>query len=266
VGGRWISRIYAVLLAAGSHGVISTNAELTNLFRRRLPWWAGKLREIPIGANIPGPGLERASARRQLRSRLGLASDAPVLGTFGFPASGKGFETLFEALQRANQSALVHLACIGQTREEDRGYRTGLDALAERLGMARRIHWLGEVPGPEAADLLSGSDAYVVPYDEGSSLRRGTLMAGFRVGVPVVTTYPRYPDAALRPGETIIAVPPRSPAALAEALLALLGDPPLQERVRQGARAVGSRFDWRAIAAEHVEFIQDLRQGRRLIA
>jgi len=261
VGGRWISRIYAVLLAAGSHGVISTHAELTDLLRRRLPWCQWKLREIPIGANIPAPRRDRAAARRDLRQRLGLGLVAPVLGTFGFPAPGKGLDTLIPALQYLNDSSEVHLVCVGETRAEDRSYRAGLMALGQRLGLEKRLHWMGELSEQDVADTLLGTDAYVVPYDEGASLRRGTLMAGFRIGVPIITTTPRYPDPSLRPGETLLAVPPRSPAALATCIRDLLDDSGLQERLRQGVAGVGARFDWPAIAAECVAFVEQLRRG-----
>jgi glycosyltransferase involved in cell wall biosynthesis len=256
IGGRWVSRPYAALLAATSRLLISTNGELTDLFRRRLPWWRAKLHEIPIGANIPAPRLGPAAARQRLRRSLGLETEAPVVATFGFPAPGKGLETLFRALRRLGDNRPVHLTCIGETREQDRAHRAQLETLADQLGLGGRVHWTGAVPDQDAADLLSGADAYVVPYDEGASLRRGTLLAGFRVGVPVVTTTPRYPDPALRSGETILAVPPRSPEALAQGIQGLLGDPGLQERIRQGMRAVQSRFEWPAIAAAHVALLE----------
>ncbi len=261
VGGRWISKVSAVLLAAGSHGVISTNAELTDLFRRRLPWWQEKLREIHIGANIPAPRMNRAVARRELRRRLGLGPEVVLLGTFGFPAPGKGLDTLIQALQSLNDSSEVHLVCVGETRVEDRSYRAGLVALSQRLGLEKRLHWMGGLSEQDVADTLLGTDAYVVPYDEGASLRRGTLAAGFRVGVPIVTTTPRYPDPSLLPGETILAVHPGSPAALANGIRDLLDDSELQERLRQGAIGVGARFDWSAIAAEYVAFVEQLKQG-----
>jgi glycosyltransferase involved in cell wall biosynthesis len=259
VGGRGISKANAVLMAAGSHGVISIHPELTCLFRRRLPWWSGKLREIPIGANLPAPTMRREEARKGLRENLGLRVDTPVLGTFGFPAPGKGFETLIQALSLLNGSARVHLACVGETRAEDRAYKAELEGMASRMGVQPFIHWLGELPEQEAANVLSGTDAYVVPYDEGASLRRGTLMAGFRAGVPVITTTPRYADPSLRHQETILAVPPGSPQALADCIGNLLVDAILWEHLRQKAAKEAVRFEWRTIAAQHVEFLHQLK-------
>jgi glycosyltransferase involved in cell wall biosynthesis len=266
VGGRWISKAYAALLAAASRGLISTNPELSDLVRRRLPRWAWKLCEIPIGANIPAPRLEPSRARALLRRRLGLEPGAAVLGTFGFPAPGKGLETLLRSLSRLGGPSAAHLVCIGETRQGDRAYQMGLMHLGEELGLMDRVHWIGGLPEQQVADLLAGVDAYVVPYDEGSSLRRGTLLAGIRVGVPIVTTAPRHPDPTLRPGETILAVPPRSPEALADALRALLADEGLQAHLRHGLLDVQPRFEWLAIAKAHVQFLeaQVLSGGRPL--
>ena len=259
VGGRWLSKANAVFMAAGSHGVISIHPELTCLLRRRLPWWSGKLREIPIGANIPAPTMRREEAYKGLRESLGLSADTPVLGTFGFPAPGKGFETLIQALGLLNGSARVHLVCVGETRTEDRMYKAALEGMASRTGVQPFIHWLGDLPEQEAANVLSGTDAYVVPYDEGASLRRGTLMAGFRAGVPVITTTPRYEDPSLRHRQTILAVPPESPQALADCIGSLLVDATLQEHLRQEAAKEAVRFEWRTIAAQHVEFLHHLK-------
>ena len=62
----------------------------------------------------------------------------------------------------------------------------------------------------------------------------------------------------------MVVVPPRSPKALAQALRDLLADDRLQQRLREGAAAVASRFHWEAIARRHIELVQGLqsREGR----
>jgi len=257
VGGRRISKPNAVLVAAGSQGLVSTHAELTALFHKRLPRWSRKLHEIPIGANLPAPAVDRESARRDLRHRLSLRGPVTSVATFGFPAPGKGLETLLEAVSLLGEA--THLVCVGQTRGEDRAYRARLESLVAGLGVTRRVHWLGGLPAQEVADLLSGADMYAVPYDEGASLRRGTLLAGFRLGLPLITTTPRTREPALLPGETILSVPPRSPEALAAAIRSLEADPELCDRLRRGGQAVAARFDWPVIAARHIELLEGLR-------
>lgn len=266
VGGRWIAKPNALMMAVGSHGLISVHAELSELFQWHLPWWSGKLREIPIGANVPAPSFSREAARHVLCHRLGLDDRATLVGTFGFAAAGKGWDTLFQAMQDLQASRSVQLVCIGAIREEDRPYRSGLDGLAHRLGIADQVHWLTDLSAQDVTNCLAGLDAYVVPYDDGASLRRGTLMAGFQAGVPIVTTTPRYGDPCLSHGKTVLLVPPQSPKALSQALRDLLDDDRLQRRLCQGAAAVAERFQWKGIAQRHIELAQSLRtkKGRDL--
>ena len=89
-------------------------------------------------------------------------------------------------------------------------------------------------------------------------------MAGFRIGVPIVTTAPRYPEPSLRPGETMLAVPSQAPQALAECIRDLLADPELQERLRRWMARVVGRFGWDTIAEEHVQFAVQLRKQLKL--
>ena len=266
VGGRWIAKLNALMMAAASHGLVSVHAELSELFQRHLPWWSGKLREIPIGANIPVPSLGREAACRTLRSRLALEERVALVGTFGFAGPGKGWDTLFQAMPDLQATTPVHLVCIGAVREEDRPYRAELNRLAHRLGIADRVHWLVDLPAQEVTDCLAGLDVYVVPYDDGASLRRGTLMAGFQAGVPTVTTTPRYAHPALRHGETIVAVAPQSPKALAQSVRDLLADEDLQRRLRQGMAAVAGQFQWSAIAEQHVQMRQMVKSQERQAA
>jgi glycosyltransferase involved in cell wall biosynthesis len=131
--------------------------------------------------------------------------------------------------------------------------------MTHNLGLDGRVHWLGRLPEQEVSDLLLGIDAYVVPYDDGPSLRRTTLMAGFRVGVPIVTTTPRYPDPSLCPGKTVLTVPPRSAEALADCISSLLEDRDLQERLREEMAGAIAGFEWKGIAAEYVQFADQLK-------
>ena len=65
---------------------------------------------------------------------------------------------------------------------------------------------------------LAAADLMVMPYRDGVSLRRGTLMAVLAHGRPLLTTAPAAPTPELRQGENMWLVPPDDPAALAAEL------------------------------------------------
>lgn len=72
---------------------------------------------------------------------------------------------------------------------------------------------------------LMAADVVVMPYRDGVSFRRTTLIAALRHGCPVVSTRPT--DAAMgveiRPGENMVLVSPRDALALAPTIAPLSG-------------------------------------------
>lgn len=257
VGGRRRAHLSAVLLAAGSHGVISTYEELTRLFRHRLPWWAGKLREIPIGSNLEPSDMPRSAAARCLRARLRLDAGVPLVGCFGFPGGRKGMDVLFRSAA-CHARTPFHLVLATHTRQADRPVRLTLERLASDLGITHRVHWLDALPSQEAARALAGCDLYAVPYDDGVSLRRGTLMAGWRQGLAIVTTHPHFPSPLFSDGDTMLLVPPRDPATLGAAIERVLQDQDLRCRLEAASQQIAGHFSWDTIATAHLDFARAL--------
>jgi glycosyltransferase involved in cell wall biosynthesis len=249
-GGSTWSRVWAVLLLASAHHSISANEEVTSMVCRRFPTLSARLSEIPIGANIPVTSPD-GTAREAGRLRLGVPVGIPLLVHFGLVTPGKGLETLFAALPDLLR---VHpgtrLVIVGDTRPESQGYRETLDALAVRLGVARAIIWAGRRSAEGVSEILQAADLFVVPYDDGVSIRRGSLMAGLAHGLPVVSTRHALPSTYLAEGENIALVPPRDPQALSVRLSCLLAAPDEAARLARGARMLAGRFAWPVIAGE----------------
>jgi glycosyltransferase involved in cell wall biosynthesis len=242
------ARAAALWLLTSARHVIAANEEVTGMVRRRAPWLAKRLTEIPIGSNIAA---ELAGDRAATRAALGVPEDAPLLAHFGLVYPGKGLETLIASLatlRRAHPD--LRLVIIGDTREAERGYRAGLETLAARLEVAEAVVWAGRRPDAAVSRILAAADVFVVPFDGGASIRRGSLMAGLAHGLPVVSTVAAVPTAYLRDGENIALVPPRNPAALAARVAALLGSTAQRARLADGARKLAARVAWPAIAAE----------------
>ncbi|MDX1665425.1 MAG: glycosyltransferase family 4 protein [Candidatus Promineifilaceae bacterium] len=238
----------------------------------RLP--AGPLlAEIPIGSNIAPRPADPARALL-VRRRLRIAPAAPLLAYFGFLNESKGADTLVRALallleedahaaRRAGEAHLVFVGASvgGSDSANNSAFLHELRALVEASGLQERVHWTGFLPEREVSDHLHAADLVVLPYRDGASLRRGTLMAALAHGRPTVSTRP--PDAApaspLVHGENIWLVPPQSTPELADALRHLLAHPALRARLAAGAAALAPRFSWQRIAAETAAFYQRVR-------
>jgi glycosyltransferase involved in cell wall biosynthesis len=242
------SRAVAFWLLTSARHVVAANEEVSGMVRRRLPWVARRLTEIPIGSNIAIAPPDDPVATR---ASLGVSPRAPLLAHFGLVYPGKGMETLLEALAILKSThPEARLVVVGDTRESERAYRSDLEALAVRLGIARAVTWTGRREEKEVSRILAVADVFVAPFDGGASIRRGSLMAGFAHGLPVVSTSSRVASSYLRDGDNVALVAPRDPAGLAARVAALLGSSAQRARLAEGARKLAARVAWPTIAEE----------------
>lgn len=250
-------------LARRADGCIATNAaDLAQLAR----WTDVPLRRIPIGSNIDAREPNHVEIE-EVRVGLGLPGDALLLGYFGFLNETKGADTLIDALARLDRR--THLVFIGgQTGASDpqnnEVFLRGLRDQIDQLGLGERVHWTGFLSPARVSAHLAAADLMVMPYRDGVSLRRGTLMAALAHGRPLITTAPAELGAApeLCHGDNVWLVPPDDPAALAAAVAALSADPAARARLGYGAREVAGLFDWGAIAGQTADFYAELIAAR----
>jgi UDP-glucose:(heptosyl)LPS alpha-1,3-glucosyltransferase len=166
-----------------------------------------------------------------LRSRLGLDPEARLLLFIGHSFERKGLGDALTALAELDRD--VHLAVVG----DGRGAR--FEAAAARLGLERRVHFLGSTSEPETA--YPDADVFVFPTLEDPWGM--PIVEAMAAGVPIVTTtVAGAAETARRCGAALV-VPPSSPRALREALASLLADPArrrqMGERGRVGAVPFG---------------------------
>lgn len=246
-------------LARSAHGVIATNRPD---YEQVLAWGLSpeRVRQIPIGSNVR-PQRVMAEAVAVVRRQMGLRPVDRLLGYFGFVHESKGADLLVEALAALPGS--VHLVFIGgRTGDSDRANNAAfvarLDEMVERLGLSARVHWTGFLDDAGVSAHLQACDLMVLPYRDGVSLRRGTLMAALAHGRPILSTLPPGPVAELRHGENIWLVPAEDVEALAQAVRALLADAALRERLGAAAGETAGLFSWERIAVETERFFSEL--------
>jgi phosphatidylinositol alpha-mannosyltransferase len=85
-------------------------------------------------------------------------------------------------------------------------------------------------------------------------------------GKPIVaTTIPGYSEVVTHGREGLL-VPPRDPESLAGALIHLLADPALRERLASEGRRTVERYDWPRVAAEVLTYYRETIHRRKLLA
>jgi glycosyltransferase involved in cell wall biosynthesis len=238
------------LLARGSHAVVAADGR--DLQALGLAEAKGHL--IPIGSNVPcapPPGYERPSFRRA----QGL--DGLTLVYFGLLNASKGLESLFDAFdlvlrERPDARLLLLGGRIGASDPTDARTASAFGSRLLRLGP--RVVQPGFLQPADLSAWLLAGDVALLPYADGASARRGSLLACAAHGLPIVSTAP----AAAEVADAVHAVPAGDPAALAHAALQVAGDAVIAGRLRAGSAALAQRSTWSGIAARHVALYESL--------
>lgn len=191
----------------------------------------GRLHVIPSGVSDPLFDQARVLPPKGLPPR-------PRVVFLGRLHVQKGLDVLLRALALVPEARLV-LAGDGPEREP-------LRRLAQRLGVADRVTFLGFVPRAAVPGLLASADVQVLPsiYEE-----LGTaVLEGMRIGVPLVASETGGLPSLVTHGVTGLLVPPGDAAALAGALRRLLADRELAARLADQARRESRDYSWTALA------------------
>jgi glycosyltransferase involved in cell wall biosynthesis len=154
--------------------------------------------------------------------------EGPLIGVVARLQPEKGVANFLQAATRVSRifpEAGFLVVGDGPLREE-------LLSLAERLGISKRVRFLGYRTDSRA--LMGLMDVLVVPsLTEGSPL---IVLEAMAAGIPVVASAVGGIPDQLRHGEEGILVPPDDPDALGEALGALLRDPAYARRLGETGR------------------------------
>ncbi len=174
------------------------------------------------------PALPRGVPGR-VRAELGIGPDQPVLTTVGILRAEKAHSVLVEAAAEIVKTVPdLRVLLIGDGVE-----RGNLEALIARLGLGDVVTLLGI--RRDIADILESTDVAVCCSDfEGGPL---SVMEYMSAELPIIATEVGGLPELVGP-ENGILIPPRDPGALADAAVALIGDP---ERRRRLGRAGAER-------------------------
>ena len=245
-------------LARSSDGIITTDHE-DHIRLARFP----NRRLIPIGSSIPNANCDDSRAATG-RWRAYPADDAFVLGHFGFLNAAKGIDYLIEAL--ASLRAAGHnlrLLFIGAKRnavdtKDDAAYAIRLEDRIRQLSLEDAIDWTGYLPDLEASACFHAVDLMALPFVDGASYRRSSLIAAIHCGCAILTTEPAAPVKAFEHGKNLWLVPPASSAAIEGAIQQLMNDREQVKQLQTGAARLRRHFAWEEIARETIAMYQSI--------
>ena len=189
---------------------------------------------------IVPPGVDLAEWGDPDGDRLdGLSLPAEYLVFAGRVAANKGLPHLLEALARIPEEGRRPLVFLGS----DWGERAALEARANRLGIADRLHWVGYLPDRRAyRAVIRGARALVLPSEwEAYGF---VLLEAMAARTPIVATAVGAVPEVLEHGRAGILVPYGDVGALSGALRSVIEDPAgAKGRVERAGEKVRA-LDW----------------------
>lgn len=191
------------------------------------------IRRIPMGATLPAKFVsERGELGRSTSGR-----DGPIIAFVGRLIEEKGAADLLTAIAMLNERQDLSAILVGDGPE-----RATLGKLADRLGIARQVRFVGWLEQRDVMEHLAAADILVAPSrtaDDGWVEAQSIVCAeALLVGTNVIATRTGgIPDTVIHE-RTGLLVDERAPDQIAAAVRRLLSNPHLAERLR----AEGRRF------------------------
>lgn len=230
--------LYAFLIFAKR--IIATTPFEAKFLSAMYPLVQEKLIVVPIGSNIPlGPMCTR---------------DSDVIMYFGLIAPKKGLEDFLDLAalaQKANKSWRFWI--VGAVSSKWRKYAQELRKNAACLP----VEWHLNLSAEAVANYLASAKAVYLPFPDGASLRRGSLIAALVNGVPIITTHGKATPPDLEEGKEVLFA--SSPQSALKKIERLVSDTELSSKLSYKATRYGEKFCWTRIAEQHINLYEHIR-------
>jgi len=242
-------RVAFVLRSASA--LVSINDSVERVYRRHCAE-ANHIVSIPNGVDLAafGSPVPRPST---IPERLQPEEFCVFLGRL---VHRKGGDQLLLALCQIADSILVQLVIAGTGEEE-----LALKTQAIQLGLADRVHFMGDVQGVEKTYLLQNCLSTVIPsrISEASSL---VVLESYAAGVPVIGTAIPGLETTIIHNETGLLVSAEAPDELAGAMASLARNRVLARRLGRSGRQKAQESDWGQIADQYLELYASLVRSK----
>lgn len=184
------------------------------------------------------------------RQKYSIPAQCPLVVQVSWIRPEKGFPDLLEAARLVlARNTHVHFAFAGEG-----AHRKQYEEQTADMGLARHVTWTGLVTNPLAEGVYAAADVVcqVSRWQEGFGW---TIAEAMSCRKPLVATSVGGIPELVKDGESGFLVPPSDPDAIADKILALIGDPALRERMGiAGRKAVETSFNLKTNVAELLQF------------
>lgn len=175
----------------------------------------------------------------------------------------KGLPTIYHALAGLDKKGIdFQHTLIGDGDDKE-----AIVTLIEELGLEQKCQWLGTKTHEEVLDRFRCSDLFVLGCRIAESGDRdgipNVLVESLAMGIPALSTAVSAIPELIIDGQTGRTVLPEDSDAMAQAIMEMLSDPALRQRViEEGQKLVRQRFDNSTLTAQLAEIFIQANQRR----
>ncbi|HEX9464982.1 MAG TPA: glycosyltransferase family 4 protein [Alphaproteobacteria bacterium] len=223
-------KISIAAFAGGVRHLVFTTDRERAAFVRRMSWVSPRTSIVPIGSNVP--------------FLAPCPPTEPVIACFGQVKANRGWEAFIELARHAQAGGRNYrFRMIGSAIPGQQEYLATLRRSTANLP----IDWQLDMAPDRVAVALSTATLAYLPYPDGVSARRGSLLAAMGNGLPIVTS-----SGAACPPELkeIVHLVHGTSEALGR-VDAIVRAPALARRMRRAGTTFAARFGWDSIAQKH---------------
>jgi phosphatidylinositol alpha-1,6-mannosyltransferase len=221
------------------------------------------LRVIPNGADIKRLSESDERDHSVLLETMGL-SGKRILLTVGSVTDRKGQDVVIRALPRVLQRMPnTHYLMAGLPAKQKE-----FTKIAEELGVAGHVHFLGHVDNRTLSDLFNSCDLFIMTSRHTADEFEGFGIASVEAalcGKPSIVSMNSGLAEAIVDGETGLGVPEEDEAATADKVLSLLEDEGRRQTMGNAARLHAlTEQTWEKRAAEYDSLFRDILRAADL--
>jgi D-inositol-3-phosphate glycosyltransferase len=228
-------------------GIVAATAHERQLLRQLYRVAPSRVEVIPLGVDLER---FRPRARDAAREALGIRPEERIVLAVGRIQPLKGLDILVRSLAEVTDRTGLSLLIIGG--DERAAPEVGrLSAIAEEVGVADAVRFLGPIPHEELPAYYNAADVVAVPsFYESFGLVAVEAMAS---GTPVVASRVGGLASTVADGRTGYLIPWRCPEPFAEKIELLLRNEPLRAALGRAGVERMQAYSWTSVAERLVE-------------
>lgn len=190
-----------------------------------------------------------------------------VISTFGLISRGKGIEYAIQAMAEVKKKfpSALYLV-LGETHpgvrnQEGESYRQHLENLLDEHDLHEHVRFNNRFLSlRELVRYLSATDVYVTPYINKDQIVSGTLAYALGCGRAIVSTKYLFAEEVLADDRGVL-VDFCDPDVLAKAIISILENPSLREKLETNAYRYGRRAAWFNVAVDYLALFHQILEA-----